>query len=198
MKIISFLTFIVLSTLISLSFGQSQSPVLDTDQNPLVTGSSYYILPAISERGGGVKLSPTTYNQTCPLDVSQENNDQLNGSPLSFHPARGGGVIRSFVDLNIKFSDATTCGKPAVWRVENVNGQRVVSSRGIVGNPGLVTRSNWFKIMKYENDYKIVFCPTVCYTCARGCGNIGHTIAKTGRISLVLSKEPLKVKFMKV
>ncbi|KAK9071839.1 hypothetical protein SSX86_008269 [Deinandra increscens subsp. villosa] len=198
MKISSFFTFILMISMI-FSLSSGQSPVLDTDQMPLVTGPSYYILPAISGRGGGVKLSPTTLNQTCPLDVSQENNEQRNGLPLNFLLAvpNRGGVIRSSSDLNIKFSNATTCGKPAVWRVESVNGQRVVSSRGILGNPGGGTISNWFKIEKYENDYKIVFCPTVCNTCRPACGDVGHTIAKNGRISLLLSNEPLKVKFKK-
>ncbi|KAI3809219.1 hypothetical protein L1987_25189 [Smallanthus sonchifolius] len=193
---ISFFTFIIIS-IFSLSSGQS--PVVDTDRKPLVTGTSYYILPAVSGRGGGVTLSPTTLNQTCPLDVAQENNEQRNGLPLNFLLAipNRAGVIRSSADLNIKFSSGTTCGKPAVWRVENVNGQRVVSSLGVVGNPGGKTISNWFRIEKYENDYKIVFCPSVCKACRPACGDVGTTIAKNGRRSLLLSNEPLKVKFKK-
>nr|XP_043634985.1 miraculin-like [Erigeron canadensis] len=192
---ISFLIFFIIS--IS-SLGQSL--VLDTDQMSLLTGPSYYIVPAVSGRGGGVKLAPTTSNQTCPLDVAQENNEQLNGSPVNFLlaiPNRGGG-IRESMDLNIRFSGATTCGKPAVWRIENVNGQRVVTSRGVLGNPGRETISSWFKIVKYEDAYKIVFCPAVCKTCRPACGDVGSTIAKNGRRSLVLSsKDPLKVKFKK-
>ncbi|KAL8241169.1 hypothetical protein R6Q59_014524 [Mikania micrantha] len=193
---ISFFTFIIISTF-TLSSGQS--PILDTNHHPLVTCRSYYIVPATSGRGGGVTLSPTTLNQTCPLDVAQENNEQRNGLPLNFllaYPNRAG-VIRDSVDLNIKFSSATTCDKPAVWRIEEVNGQRVVSSRGVLGNPGSKTISSWFKIEKYENDHKIVFCPTVCDTCRPDCGDIGTTIAKNGRRSLLLSNEPLKVKFIK-
>ncbi|KAI3705219.1 hypothetical protein L1987_75453 [Smallanthus sonchifolius] len=142
---------------------------------------------------------PTTLNQTCPLDVAQENNEQRNGIPMNFLLAipNRAGVIRSSADLNIRFSGATTCGKPAVWRVKNVNGQRVVSSRGVVGNPGGETISNWFKIEKYENDYKIVFCPGVCNSCRPACGDVGTTIAKNGRRSLLLSSGPLKVKFKK-
>ncbi|KAJ0771238.1 putative proteinase inhibitor I3, Kunitz legume, kunitz inhibitor STI-like superfamily [Helianthus annuus] len=193
---ISFFTFILISTF---SLSSSQSPVLDTNQMPLVTGVSYYIVPAVSGRGGGVKLSPTTLNRTCPLDVAQENNEQLKGLPLNFQLAipNRGGVIRDTADFNIRFTGATTCGKPAVWRIEEVNGQRVVSSRGTLGNPGKETLSNWFKFEKYDNDYKIVFCPGVCNTCRPACGTIGTTIAKNGRRSLLLSNEPLKVKFIK-
>ncbi|KAK9059470.1 hypothetical protein SSX86_020172 [Deinandra increscens subsp. villosa] len=196
MRIISFFTLIFIS-IFSLSSGQS--PVLDTDRNPLVTGRPYYILPATSGNGGGMNLSPTTFNQTCPLDVTQENNEQENGLPLNFLLAipNKGGVVLSSADINIEFSGAMTCGKPAVWQVESVNGQRVVSSRGHVGNPGPDTISNWFKIEKYENDYKIVFCPSVCNTCKPACGDIGSTQAKDGRISLLLSNNPLAVKFKK-
>ncbi|XP_071707290.1 miraculin-like, partial [Rutidosis leptorrhynchoides] len=193
---LSFLIFILISIF---SYSSSQSPVLDTDQMPLVTGQSYYIVPAVSGRGGGVKLSPTTSNQTCPLDVAQENNEQLNGDRLNFLLAvpNRAGVIRETKDLNIKFTDGTTCGLPAVWRIENVNGQRVVTSRGTVGNPGSGTLSNWFRFEKFEDGYKIVFCPGVCSTCRPACGNVGSTIAKNGRRSLLLSNDPLKVKFIK-
>ncbi|KAK1421221.1 hypothetical protein QVD17_23398 [Tagetes erecta] len=193
---IHFFTFIILSIF---SLSSCQSPVLDTDRMPLVTGPSYYIIPATSGRGGGVKLSPTTLNQTCPLDVAQENNEQRNGLPINFLLAipNRGGVIRSSSDLNIKFTSGTTCGKPAVWRIEDVNGQRVVSSRGVLGNPGRETISSWFKIVEYDSDYKIVFCPGVCNTCRPACGDVGSTIAKNGRRSLLLSNEPLKVKFKK-
>lgn len=192
----SFFTFIIISTL---ALSSAQSPVLDTNQQPLVTGPSYYIVPAVSGRGGGIKLSPTTLNQTCPLDVAQENNEQLKGDQLNFQLAipNRGGVIRDTADLNIRFTGATTCGKPAVWRIEEVNGQRVVTSRGTLGNPGAGTISNWFKIQKFDSDYKIVFCPTVCNTCRPACGDIGSTIAKNGRRSLLLSNDPLKVKFIK-
>ncbi|GKA04627.1 Kunitz trypsin inhibitor 2-like protein [Tanacetum coccineum] len=190
-----------ISTL-SLSSVQSQSlHVLDTDGNLLVNGASYYILPAISYRGGGVKLTPTTLNQTCPLDVSQENNNELDGLPLTFLPAIPNidGIIRQSRDLNIRFSNATTCGKAAVWRVAVSKGQRIVTIGGIIGRPGWQTKFNWFKIVKYDNDYKIVYCPNVCSMCRPLCGGVGSTIAKTGRRSLILSnQDPLKVKFKKV
>ncbi|KAK9053769.1 hypothetical protein SSX86_024843 [Deinandra increscens subsp. villosa] len=98
------------------SLSSCQSPVLDTDQLPLVTGPAYYILTV---GRGGVNLSPATNNQTCPLDVSLEHNVLRNGLPLNFLLAipNRGGVIRSSSDLNIKFSNTTTCGRPAVWQL---------------------------------------------------------------------------------
>ncbi|GKD48454.1 Kunitz trypsin inhibitor 2-like protein [Tanacetum coccineum] len=187
--------FVIISTL-SISYVHSQSPVVDTDGMPLVTGPTYYIVPAVSGSGGGVKLAPTTLNQTCPLDVAQENNEQLNGLPQTFSLAipNRGGVIRESSDLNIIFSGATTCGQRAIWRVEDSNGQRVVTSRGTFGSPGAGTISSWFRFDKFDNDYKIVFCPAVCNTCRPACGEVGSTIAKNGRRSLLLSSNPLKIK----
>lgn len=193
------ITFLFVFVFASLSLSYGQAPVRDTGGISLRAGAGYYIVPVTSGRGGGVTLSPTTLNQTCPLDVAQENNEQRNGLPLTFRlskPNKDGNVVES-TDVNIKFLDATTCGQPAVWRIEEANRQRVVSSRGTVGNPGGATISNWFKIEKYDNDYKIVFCPTVCDTCRPACGDIGSTIAKNGRRSLLLSNDPLKVKFIK-
>ncbi|KAI3748563.1 hypothetical protein L6452_11719 [Arctium lappa] len=191
-----FFIFIVFSTF-SLSTGQT--PVLDIAGSVVRSSLRYYIVPAIRGSGGGVKLAPTTINQTCPLDVAQENNELLDGLPLKFVPANTNkdGTIFESTDLNIKFSDATTCGRPAVWRVEDSGGQRVVSSRGVVGNPGRETISNWFKIEKYEDGYKVVFCPSVCNSCRPACADIGSTIAKNGRRSLVLNNVPLKVVFKK-
>ncbi|PWA88369.1 proteinase inhibitor I3 [Artemisia annua] len=198
---ISFFIFFTTSTLSLSSVVESQSPVLDTAGNLLVTGASYYILPAVSYRFGGVKLDPTTLNQTCPLDVTQEHNDELDGLPLTFLLSSPSidGVIYQSTDLNIRFSNVTTCGKPAVWRMVGRNGQWVVTLGGIVGRPRWETTFNWFKIEKYDNDYKIEFCPKVCGNiCRPFCGGVGSTIAKTGRISLILSKvDPLKVKFKK-
>ncbi|KAI3520172.1 hypothetical protein L1887_09429 [Cichorium endivia] len=193
-----FSIFIAFSTL-SLSFAQSIDPVRDSDRNILRSGTGYYILPTTSGMGGGIKLAPATINETCPRDVVQENNDLQNGLPLTFLPAKANkdGTIFESTDLNIRFSGASACVQSAIWQVQVSNGQREISSHGIVGNPGQQTISNWFKIVKHEDSYKLVFCPSVCNTCRPACADIGHSIAKSGRISLVLNNVPLKVKFEK-
>ncbi|KAI7745293.1 hypothetical protein M8C21_017214 [Ambrosia artemisiifolia] len=193
---ISFFVFLVFSTL-SLSSAQSTSAVLDINRNFIRYGARYYILPVISGRGGGIALTPTSINQKCPLNVVQENIDDRNGLPLSFIPANTkDAIIRESSDLNIMFPSVTICGKPPVWKLEAMNGQWFISSRGTLGSPGMNTLSNWFKIEKYGgNGYKLVYCPMVCNTCKPVCGDIG--VAKNGRRSLILSKEPLIVMFKK-
>ncbi|KAL7611975.1 kunitz trypsin inhibitor 5 [Lactuca sativa] len=193
--------FILMCTLSLLSGQALQVPVRDTDRNFLLAGTSYYILPAIRGRGGGVTLA-TGRDQPCPNDVAQENNEVSKGLPLNFAPANTSkdGIIRQSTDLNVKFSGkATTCIDTAVWRVEDDLdiGLRIVSSHAILGQPGRETIRNWFKIEKYENAYKLVYCPTVCNDCRPYCADIGSTIAKNGRRILVLNNVPLKVMFKK-
>ncbi|KAK1410646.1 hypothetical protein QVD17_37183 [Tagetes erecta] len=197
MKKISFFVFIVFSTL-SISSAQTSSAVLDIDRNFLKSGLSYYIVPVIHGRGGGITLAPTVINRTCPLDVVQENSDAKNGLPLTFIPVNtsADGIIRESTDVNIQFPGVTVCGQPAVWRFEVMNGQYYFSSRGTVGNPGRSTLFNWLKIEKYGgNSYKLVYCPSVCDTCNPICGDIG--VARNERRSVIISKEPLMVMFKK-
>ncbi|PWA59570.1 Kunitz inhibitor ST1-like protein [Artemisia annua] len=196
----SFFIFIVLSTLLSLSLSQTPPPVLDTDGNIVRSGTNYYILPVVNDKGGGVTLAPRKDNP-CPYDVAQDNNRQRNGLPMNFVPAYTfkEDMIRESSDLNIRFAGAGKCIPTPVWRVEyDENGIGYVSSHGMVGLiPGRDSIRNWFKIEKFEKDYKIVYCPSVVTTFRPTCSDIGSTISKNGSRTLVFSKAPLKVKFKK-
>ncbi|KAJ0550512.1 putative proteinase inhibitor I3, Kunitz legume, kunitz inhibitor STI-like superfamily [Helianthus annuus] len=192
------LVLLLLFSTISLSFGQgSPDPVRDIDGNLLRTGTEYYILPVFRGMGGGLTLAPTR-NESCPLDVVQENQEVDSGLPLTFTPVDPKkGVIRESTDLNIIFSASSICLQSNVWMIEEYEGQLIVSAHGVSGNPGQETLSNWFKIEKYEDDYKLVFCPTVCDFCRPVCGDIGVTITENGIRRLVISDVPFKVMFRK-
>ncbi|KAK9049040.1 hypothetical protein SSX86_031993 [Deinandra increscens subsp. villosa] len=193
-------TFIslLLFSIISFSLAQeSPDPVRDIDGNLLRSGTEYYILPVFRGMGGGLTLAPTR-NQSCPLDVVQESLEVDNGLPLKFTPVDPKkGVIRESTDLNIVFSAFSICIQSNVWMLEEYEGQLIVSGHGMSGNPGQETLSNWFKIEKYEDDYKLVFCPAVCDFCRPVCGDIGVTITENGRRRLAISDEPFKVVFKK-
>ncbi|XP_076940088.1 kunitz trypsin inhibitor 5-like [Bidens hawaiensis] len=193
----TFILFLLFST-ISLSLAQpSPDAVRDIDGNLLRTGTKYYILPVFRGRGGGVTLAATR-NESCPLDVVQENFELENGLPLTFTPVDPKkGVIRESTDLNIIFSASSICVQSNVWVLERYEGQWIISGHGTAGNPGPKTLSNWFKIEKYESDYKLVFCPTVCDFCKPVCGDIGVVIAENGSRRLAISDVPFKVKFRK-
>lgn len=194
--------FLSLLLFASYSLGATPDPVLDTAGKILRTGVDYYILPVVRGRGGGLTLGPTR-NKTCPLDVVQELHEVDNGLPLTFTPVNvKKGVIRESTDMNIKFSAASICVQSTVWRLaryDEVRGQYFVTSGGVEGNPGIKTISNWFKIEKYGDDYKLVFCPTVCNYCKVICKDVGIFIENGRRIlGLALTDvAPLKVMFKK-
>ncbi|EXB87528.1 hypothetical protein L484_005403 [Morus notabilis] len=191
------------TTLLTLSFlllsftSKPVSAVLDLSGKKLQKGVDYYILPVIRGRGGGLKLA-NARNKTSPLDVVQDQFEVSSGFPLTFSPANQN---QSFVclstDLNIKFSAATTCAQSTVWKLDSFDeslGQWFVTSGGVEGNPGRQTISNWFKIEKYNDDYKLVFCPTVCNFCKVLCRDVGIYI-KDGIRRLALSDQPFIVGF---
>ena len=71
-----------------------------------------------------------------------------------------------------------------------------MSSGGVEGNPGPATLSNWFKIEKFGDDYKLVFCPTVCNFCKVVCKDVGIFIDDDGLRRLALTDDqPFKVMF---
>ncbi|TXG47972.1 hypothetical protein EZV62_027266 [Acer yangbiense] len=179
----------------------SPDPVLDIVGKKLRTGTDYYILPVIRGRGGGLTLA-STGKETCPLDVVQERHDVENGLPVTFSPVNiKKGVVRLSTDQNIKFSASTICVQSTVWKLDSHDdslGQWFVTTGGVEGNPGRETTSNWFKIEKFDDDYKLVFCPSVCDICKVLCRDIGIYIDQaTGIRRLALSDTPFKVMFKK-
>ncbi|KAI3721477.1 hypothetical protein L2E82_32490 [Cichorium intybus] len=189
---------LLLFSTISLSLGQpSPDPVRDLDGNLLRSGTEYYMLPVFRGRGGGVTLAPRN-ESLCPLDVVQANQEIDNGLPLTFTPVDPKkGVIRESTDLNIIFSAASICIQSNVWMLEEYDGSLIVTAHGVEGNPGQETISNWFKIEKYQDDYKLVFCPSVCDFCRPLCGDIGVEISEDGRRRLAISDVPFMVMFKK-
>ncbi|CAN8292756.1 unnamed protein product [Cochlearia groenlandica] len=165
-------------------------PVKDINRKRLESGVSYYILPVIRGRGGGLTMS-ITKTKTCPKTVSQDMYEVSKGLPLKFSPWDKSKTIRVSTDLNFKFSASS------IWKLDNFDEktkQWFVSTCGVAGNPGRTTVDSWFKIEKYEDDYKIVFCPTVCNFCKVMCRDVG-VFVKDGKRRLVLSDVPLKVMF---
>ena len=109
-------------------------------------------------------------------------------------------MVRVSTDLNIKFSAATICAQSTVWRLANYDestGQYFVTTGGVEGNPGPETVSNWFKIEKLNDDYKLVFCPGVCDVCKVICRDVGLYIDEHGTRRLALSDVPFVVMFRK-
>ncbi|PWA76553.1 alpha-amylase/subtilisin inhibitor [Artemisia annua] len=196
----SFFIFTVLSTL-AFSLCQNTTPVRDTDGNILKSGNNYYILPVMHGVGGGL-IKARGSGEICTTQVAQAISEVEPGTPLKFIPANPNkdGIIRESTDLNIMFVDPLACVPNAVWRVNTdvfQLDQRTLFSRGLLGSPGPQTIDNWFKIQKYQDSYKLVYCPSVCKTCKPACADIGIQNGERGRRNLALNNKPFKVKFKK-
>lgn len=193
----SIMLLLVLISTISFALAQHQPDlVFDMDGNILRAGTQYYILPIYEGTGVSLTLAMKR-NESCPLDVVQANLDVDNGLPLTFTPVDPKKeVIRESTDLNIVFLNSTMCNQSNVWMLEEYHGQMIVTGHGISGNPGPETMNNWFKIEKYDNDYKLVFCLMVCYFCKPVCEHIGVKITENGSKRLAISDQPFKVKFV--
>ncbi|GMI65903.1 ARABIDOPSIS THALIANA KUNITZ TRYPSIN INHIBITOR 5 [Hibiscus trionum] len=181
-----------------LFFGSSTpAPVLDISGQELRTGLDYFVLPVIRGRGGGLTLESADNETLCPLFVAQEQLEVSSGLPLYFSPVNG--VIRESTDLNVLFNASSICVQTTLWALtydESLQ-KYVVATGGVEGNPGPETLNNWFKIEKFDDDYKLVFCPTVCDFCRPVCGELGVIIVN-GIRRLALTDDPLKVMFMRV
>ncbi|KAH7550621.1 hypothetical protein JRO89_XS13G0233200 [Xanthoceras sorbifolium] len=198
--VLSFLIFAFVTEALVVTADAAPDPVLDISGKKLQAGTDYYILPVVRGRGGGLTLA-STGKETCPLDVVQEQQEVANGLPLTFSPVNiKKGVVSLSTDLNIKFSAASICVQSTVWKLDNFDkslGQWFVTTGGVEGNPGRETVSNWFKIEKFDDDYKLLFCPTVCDSCRVQCRDIGIYIDQAGTRRLALSDTPFKVMFKK-
>lgn len=185
-----YLFLLFIAVFISHTIEAAEESVTDINGQRLRSGINYYILPVVRGRGGGLTISKSD-NKTCRNTVIQDQYEVSNGLPLKLSPSDKSKIIRVSTDLNFIFSPTS------IWKLDNFEetpNQYIVSTCGVAGNPGQKTVSNWFKIDKFEDDYKIRFCPTVCNFCKVMCRDIGVSV-QGGKRSLVLSDVPLKVMF---
>ncbi|XP_009614753.1 kunitz trypsin inhibitor 5-like [Nicotiana tomentosiformis] len=195
--------FIVPLILVALStsffFLVKAQDVLDVSGKDVRKGGYYRIIPAGRGNGGGITVA-SIRNRTNPLVVSQHADESILSVSTQFSPANSNeNTIKISSDLNIKFtSEITLSNSSNVWRIntELIPQRYLVTVGGVEGNPGRETLSNWFRIDKYEDAYKLVYCPGVCETCSRTfCGDIGILVEGNERVLFVGSDKPLKVTF---
>jgi len=185
----------------------SNEQVVDTLGKKLRADANYYIIPVIPIhrcgpydkcRSSGSSLALASIEKTCPLDVVVV--DRYQALPLTFTPVNPKkGAIRVSTDLNIKFLSHATCPhNRMVWKLDRFNvskRQWFITIGGVAGNPGWETINNWFKIEKYVDAYKLVFCPSVVQSSKHMCKDVGVFVDENGNKRLALSDVPLKVKF---
>ncbi|XP_031091081.1 kunitz trypsin inhibitor 5-like [Ipomoea triloba] len=157
-------------------------------------GFKYYVVPLdLEEAGLGFNLF--SIQNGCPKTVFLAEPYYWS-CLIAFHPVNPdkAGVIREWTDLNIEiFFDKYTapCPEPNFWKIEgdpsryDVN----ITTGGENGN-----LSSWFKIVKTQNGYKFMYCPSVvCDHCRVVCKDFG--ISETDQSRLVLSDTPFEFTF---
>ncbi|KAL3512417.1 hypothetical protein ACH5RR_025134 [Cinchona calisaya] len=201
------LSFLLLSTNLLLGIANSVShdvAVLDTNGKEVRPGDNYYIVPAERGKGGGVTLS-----NYCPYHVIQTLNEPTNGLPLKFSPVnRHERVVQLNTDINIKFIDfhGSKCKESKVWKFDAnkqiPDGNYFVTTGGVEGQTGSQSLPNWFKIQKFEDAYKLEYCPSAnlcngpCVDQTIVCRDIG-SVLHNGQRRLAVQPPALKVKFKK-
>ncbi|KAH0686436.1 hypothetical protein KY284_016989 [Solanum tuberosum] len=222
MKSINILSFLLLSTTLSLvafshEFSISDNngnivfpPVLDMEGHSLKINEEYSIL-SIPFGGGSVYLADIDNRTECPNGVVQDRSGDFDHStPVLFY------TMDNFVfedqDVSIMFSTSSStksCFNETVWQAGNhMLGPirpppRFVITGGTLGIPGPNTLKNWFKIVKYETErphsYKLRYCPSkyMCPTCQFDCADVG-LYEDRGYTRLALNNKPYPFGFSKV
>ncbi|KAF3640286.1 hypothetical protein FXO38_12094 [Capsicum annuum] len=177
--------------------------VRDSNGDMLQMGTNYYVQPIFPDEAWGFELASISndIDKPCPLGIVQE--DYYPGTPLLFsHANSEKGAIRLSTDLNIDYNlSYTVCtkSKDVIWTVGPYD-RRAQSYflvlGGVKGNPGRKTIRNWFKIEVFGDNYKIRYCPSVCWNCKVVCKDVG-VIEYNGQKRLGLSDFPVEVKFVK-
>nr|GLL35962.1 miraculin-like isoform X3 [Ipomoea trifida] len=157
-------------------------------------GFKYYVVPLdLEEAGLGFNLF--AIQNGCPKTVFLAEPYYWS-CLIAFHPVNPdkAGVIREWADLNVEiFFDKYTapCPEPNFWKIEgdpsryDVN----ITTGGENGN-----LSSWFKIVKTQNGYKFMYCPSVvCDHCRAVCKDFG--ISEMDQSRLVLSDTPFEFTF---
>ncbi|XP_031477653.1 miraculin-like [Nymphaea colorata] len=176
--------------------------IFDTDGNPLRSRTArYYIMPVVDDAYGGLESEyriKGTY--TCPKFICQDENKFPTSTPASFWPVDGMGSVRLSTDMNVEFHEWNPCPEKPIWTLPSTDpatGKRMVRYGGMIGKPGPETVNNWFRIEKSGDNYKLVFCPSVCKTCKAVCEDLGIHY-QDGQRWLVLGGSPFAVKFQRL
>ncbi|ESW24431.1 hypothetical protein PHAVU_004G130400 [Phaseolus vulgaris] len=189
---LSFFLF-AFTTNLPLAFSDVSAKVVDSQGRPVSSAAKYYILPFFSgPTGGGVAVGKAG-NSTCDATVLQTTDESDRGQAVKFS-TRGTSSDAIFTGqpLDIAFADEPLCASSSKWVVVSDDFPEAwVGIGGAEDHPGKKIMSGTFKIEKFDEGYKLVFCATTTTTT---CYNIGRHDDVKGR-RLVLTNKPFQVSF---
>ncbi|KAL9226168.1 hypothetical protein vseg_002010 [Gypsophila vaccaria] len=177
--------------------------VLDSEGNPVLPKTPYYVLPMNTSQGGGVTLLSKSSESPCPFHVALDPSTGSRGTAVKFLYYRSEAIKTTYidVDLNVVFDfGGTKCSEPKGWRLSTKGG----SSSSYVrtgGQVGLIFEElDWFKVKKVveedgkKNVYKFVWCPEFMEGSSKICLNLG-VVSEGGVGYLAVKDTPLLVQF---
>ncbi|CAA7043117.1 unnamed protein product [Microthlaspi erraticum] len=155
--------------------GFDYEPVLDTSGKKVIGGRSYYLIPAVPGKGGGLEW----WNNVESVPQSE-----------SLH-----------IEMDIWGSDANmTCCRQTSWKVDG-NYDKERKQFFVMASSKDRFSSSTFDLKKTGDAYKIMFCPSIdCAAsnsklCGSGCSDIGIFVDEKGVRRLAFSSKPHLVKF---
>ncbi|KAJ8536639.1 hypothetical protein K7X08_035040 [Anisodus acutangulus] len=183
-----------------------RSLLRDVKGEALQVGSSYRIISiGRGAAGGDVYLGPSPNSTaSCPDGVFRYNSDVgPSGMPVRFIKfGHSGPGIHEREDINIQFNIATSrlCVSHTIW---NVGDYDVSLGARLLGTGGTLSQqdSSWFKIVKAELGYNLLYCPgpLVCPSCpVNQCQTVGVVFQNGKRRLALVIDQPLVVNFRKV
>nr|CAA56343.1 Kunitz trypsin inhibitor [Glycine max] len=173
--------------------------VFDTEGNPIRNGGTYYVLPVIRGKGGGIEFAKTE-TETCPLTVVQSPFEGLQrGLPLIISSPFKILDITEGLILSLKFHLCT----PLSLNSFSVDRYSQGSARRTPCQTHWLQKHNrcWFRIQRASSEsnyYKLVFCTS---NDDSSCGDIVAPIDREGNRPLIVTHDqnhPLLVQFQKV
>ncbi|KAI9071283.1 hypothetical protein K1719_046758 [Acacia pycnantha] len=169
--------------------------LLDADGEILKNGGTYYILPALRGKGGGLTLAETG-DESCPLTVVQARSETKRGLPAMIWTPPRIAILTPGFNLNVEFQpkDPPPCLQEysrLPWKVEGESQEvKIAPEKKEQRLVGL------FKIKPYRDDYKLVYCER--NSDDESCKDLGISIDDENNRRLVVKNgDPLAVRFEK-
>lgn len=170
--------------------------VVDTRGGVIDTRQSYRIASSLGGvLSGDVFLGASPNSAApCPDGIFKYNNDGgTRNTPVRFIPYTSMGRPNNIYenqDINIQFT-TSNCADYTIWKVGDYDASLEASLLGTTGGTIGQQGSSWFKIVKEQDGYQLLYCPGpfVCPNCSLDQCQVVWVIMQNGKMRLALATE---------